>query len=194
MDKLILVGGGGHAKSCIDVIERENKFQISGILDVKEKIGQKILGYEIIGTDDDIPDLIKKGYSFFITLGQIDNAELRKKIFDKIKSLNGKLAIIISPDAYVSKHAEISEGTIIMNNAIVNADAKIGANCIINTNSLIEHECIIEDNCHISIGATIAGQVYIGQESFIGANSTIVQGVKIPEKSFIKAGSLIKQK
>jgi len=52
---IILIGGGGHCKSCIDVIEATNQFVIKGILDITQKLGEKILGYPIIGTNNDIP-------------------------------------------------------------------------------------------------------------------------------------------
>lgn len=192
MQNLILVGGGGHCKSCIDVIEGTNDYKIAGILDVEEKVGQEILGYKIIGTDNDIEKYVNQGFHFLITVGQIKNADLRIKLLEKIKFCGGKLATIISPRAYVSKHAMIGEGTIVMHDAFINADAKIAKNCIINTKALIEHECVIGDNCHIAVGAVIAGQVEVGEECFIGANSTIVQCVKIPPKTFIKAGCLVK--
>ena len=192
MEKIVLIGGGGHCKSCIDVIEQEKKFEIKGILDVAEKVGTKILGYEIIGTDDDIEKFVNEGCCFLITVGQIKSANLRIKLFQKVKNAGGKFATVVSPRAYVSKHASVDEGTIVMHDALINADAKIGKNCIINTKSLIEHECIIKDNCHIAVGAVIAGEAEIGEETFVGANSTIVQCVKIPSKSFIKAGSLVK--
>ena len=35
---IILIGGGGHCVSVIDVIENENKFKIKGILDSNTKI------------------------------------------------------------------------------------------------------------------------------------------------------------
>jgi FlaA1/EpsC-like NDP-sugar epimerase len=53
-EKIILIGGGGHAHSVIDVIEQENKYEIVGIIDVKENIGKKVLGYEVIACDDDL--------------------------------------------------------------------------------------------------------------------------------------------
>ena len=71
MHKIILTGGGGHCKSCIDVIEQAGTFQIVGIVDVPEKLHQKILGYEIIATDDDLSDLIKEYDYFFITLARV---------------------------------------------------------------------------------------------------------------------------
>lgn len=192
MNDLILIGGGGHCKSCIDVIEQEHKFKIIGILDTKEKLGNQVLDYEIIGTDDDIKKYIDLGCYFLVTIGQIKSPDLRVSIYKKLKQLNAKIAKIISPNAYVSKYAMVGSGSIIMNGTIINAGAKIGENCIINSKALIEHDSIINNNCHISIGAVVAGGVEIGEQSFVGANSTIAQGVKISAKSFIKAGSLVK--
>ena len=65
MQNLILIGGGGHCKSCIDVIEHENKYKIVGILDMAEKVGQKVLGYKIIGSDSDISTYVKKRMFIF---------------------------------------------------------------------------------------------------------------------------------
>jgi sugar O-acyltransferase (sialic acid O-acetyltransferase NeuD family) len=190
MQKLILIGGGGHCKSCIDIIELENKYKIIGIIDVKEKIGQNILGYQVIDCDENLSKYISDDTYFLITIGQINSAKARIDLFNKIKSLGGKFATVISPRAYLAKGATIGEGSIVMHDALINTEASIGKNCIINTKSLIEHECIVENNCHIAIGAVLAGQVQIGANSFVGANSTIVQNTKVPPETFIKASSL----
>ena len=140
MKKIILIGGGGHCKSCIDVIEQEGKYRIAGIVDMAEKMHQKVLGYEVIATNDDLPHLVKEYENFLITLGQIKSPDKRIRIFQTLKESEAKLPIIISPFAYVSKHAEIGDGTIIIHNALINAGAKIGSNCIINTKALVEHD------------------------------------------------------
>jgi len=57
--KIILVGGGGHSKSCIDVIELEGKFEIAGIVDANLSSNQ-VLGYPVLGGDRDLPNLKKK--------------------------------------------------------------------------------------------------------------------------------------
>ena len=95
--KLILIGGGGHCKSCIDVIEQEDKFEIYGILDLPNHVGEKILDYQIIGTDSDIEKYAGMRFSFLITIGQIKSADLRKKAFNKLKILNAEIATIKSP-------------------------------------------------------------------------------------------------
>ena len=169
MDKIILIGGGGHCKSCIDVIEQEGRFKIAGIVDVSEKLHQEILGYEIIATDDDLPGLVNEYENFLITLGQIKNPEKRIRIFQTLKESGVKLPVIISPLAYVSRHAKIEEGTIVMHYALVNAGAKIGKNCIINTRALIEHDAFIGDHCHIATGAVINGGVKVGPGTFSAA-------------------------
>lgn len=192
MKNLILIGGGGHCKSCIDVIELENKFNIAGILDVKDKIGKKVFKYDIIGTDSDIDKYINEDYYFLITIGQIYNSDIRTNLYEKMKSKKAKFATIISPRAYVSKYAEIQEGSIIMHDSFINAGCIIGENCIINTKALLEHDVIIGSHTHVSINAVVAGGAKIGKKCFIGANSTIIQNITIQDNSFIKAGELIK--
>ena len=190
-EKIILIGGGGHCKSCIDVIEQAGIFQIAGIVDVSEKLHQKVLGYEIIATDDDLPQLAHEYENFLITLGQIKSPEKRIRIFQTLKESGAKLPVIISPLAYVSKHAEIGDGTIIMHQALINAGAKIGKNCIVNTKVLIEHDAIIGDHCHIATGAIINGGVRVGSGTFFGSNAVCKEYIEIGENAVIGCGAKI---
>jgi sugar O-acyltransferase (sialic acid O-acetyltransferase NeuD family) len=189
--KLILIGGGGHCKSCIDVIEQENKFIIAGIVDIKKSISD-LLGYPWLGHDDDLARL-KLHYDYaLITIGLIKSPAIRIRLFDYIKFLGFKLPVIISPRAYVSKHANLGNGSIVMHDALINAGAIVGENCIINTKSLIEHDAVIENNCHISTSAIINGGVIVRQGSFVGSNAVTKELVETKERDFIKAGSLFK--
>ncbi|MCX5807609.1 MAG: acetyltransferase [Proteobacteria bacterium] len=188
MEDLILFGGGGHCRSCIDVIETENIFRIAGIVDIKEKLHQKVLGYEILSTEDDLAGLVERFKFFLITIGQIENAFVRIEKFDMLKKFGALFPVITSPRAHVSKHSVISEGTIIMHNVIVNAGAEIGRNCIINTGAIIEHDVVIGDHCHISTGAVINGGTRIGAKTFIGSNSATRQYIEIGESAFVKSG------
>ena len=192
MRKIILIGGGGHCKSAIDVIEQEGKFKIAGIVDKKNLSGSNVLGYPVIGTDNDINRLAKKYQNALITLGFIKNPTLRIKLFNLAKKTGFKLPSIVSPRAYVSRHSKIGIGTIIMHNAVVNANSFIGDNCIINSKALIEHDCLISSHTHISTNAVINGGVKVGAKCFIGSNVTSKNNIKIKTNSSIKAGSIIK--
>jgi len=189
-EPIILVGGGGHCKACIDIIELGGIYDIIGILDKSEKVGMAVLDKKIIGTDDDIPDLAGKYRYFFITAGQIRTPDKRIELFNLLKKHNKiELPVIISPYAYVSKYAQIGNGTIVMHNATINASSVVGENCIVNTNALVEHDSIVGDHCHISTGAIVNGTVNVGQGTFIGSGAITNNNCSIPERSFIKANS-----
>jgi sugar O-acyltransferase (sialic acid O-acetyltransferase NeuD family) len=185
---IYLIGGGGHCVSCIDVIELSNEYSIQGIFDVSDKVGQKILGYPVIGTDQDLENYISAENYFLISLGQIKSSDLRRKIAKQIELLNGQFATVVSTRAYVSKHARISEGTIVMHDAVVNANAQIGKHCILNTKCLIEHDSGVHDFCHISTAAVINGDTHVESDSFIGSLAVIKHGVTVPARSVIQAG------
>jgi sugar O-acyltransferase (sialic acid O-acetyltransferase NeuD family) len=188
---IILIGGGGHCKSCIDVIEQEAKYRIAGVVDIAEKLHEKILSYEVICTDEDIPNIVKKYENFLITIGQIKTPKRRIALFELLKSLDANLPAIISPSAYVSKHARMGEGTIVMHNTLVNAGASIGNNCIINSKALVEHDVTIGDHCHIATGAVINGGVRVGTRTFIGSNVVTREYVEIGDACVIGAGEKI---
>ena len=192
MKEIILIGGGGHCKSVIDVIEQEGKFQIIGIVDKPELLGVKVLGYPVIGNDSDLVDLSKKYRYALVTVGQIKSSSLRVRLFKLAIKVGLTMPNIISPRSYVSKHAMIGQGTVIMHDALVNANAKIGENCIVNSKALIEHDAIIEDFCHIATNTVINGAAIVRQGSFLGSGVITKQGVKVEKNSFIKAGSLVK--
>ena len=188
---IVLVGGGGHCISVIDIIENGNEYNILGILDsnVSEN---NILGYKVLGGDNLIPKLVNENTYFLITVGQIKSCSVRKNIAKNLAENNAKLATVISCLAYVSKHAQIEEGTIIMNHAVVNAKSKIGKNCIINTKANIEHGVSIGEFCHISTCAVVNGESVIGKGTFIGSNATISNNILIKDNSIISAGKFIK--
>jgi len=191
MKSIVLIGGGGHCKSVIDVIEQEGQFKIVGIVDKTELLGSNILGYSVIGNDSDLDGLAKKYQYALITVGQIKSPSLRIKLFDLATKAGFTLPSIISPNAYVSKHSSIGNGVVVMHDAIVNASVSIGDNCIINSQALVEHDCAISKHCHISTNATINGGVAVKLGCFIGSGAIIKESTTIGKNSFIKAGSLV---
>ena len=191
MDKIIIIGSGGHAKSCIDIIVNQNLYEICGIVD--HEVGSKILGHTIIGNDDDLEVIFKKFKNAVIGIGQIEDNSARISIYNNLKKIGFKLPIIISKNSFISKYTEIGEATFIMQGAILGPETVIGKNCIINTFASIEHGAFIGDNTHISTGALINGDVRIGKDSFVGSGAIIRNGVNIGRNCFIKMGSIVDQ-
>lgn len=189
---LILIGGGGHCKSVIEVAESAG-YEIKGILDMPDEVGKEVLpGHKVIGTDDEIPQYVEE-CDFVITVGFIKNPAIRIKLYNKVKAAGGRLATIIASTAHVSKYAELGEGTVIMHHAFVNAGAKIGDNCIINTFVNIEHDAVVGNQCHISTGTMVNGECKIGENCFIGSQSVCANCIEIASDIIVGAGSVVRK-
>ena len=189
---LILIGGGGHCKSVIEVAESAG-YEIKGILDMPDEVGKEVLpGHKVIGTDDEIPQYVEE-CDFIITVGFIKNPALRIKLYNKVKAAGGRLATIIASTAHVSKYAELGEGTVIMHHAFVNAGAKIGDNCIVNTFVNIEHDAEVGNQCHISTGTMVNGECKIGENCFIGSQSVCANCIEIASDIIVGAGSVVRK-
>ena len=193
MKKIILVGDGGHAHSCIDVIEQCNKYNIVGLISKKEKPTVKVLGYPVLGTDKELKKISKKTKHALISVGQIKTSKIRINLYKKAIEAGFKMPIITSPYAYVSPRAKIGKGTIIMHGAVVNANAIIGKNCIINTSCIVEHDVIVADHCHVSTGAILNGKVFLGKGSFVGSGSVVKEEVKIGNNCVISANTFLRK-
>lgn len=192
MEDLILIGGGGHCRSVIDSIKSTNKFNIVGILDIKDNIGKYVDEVEIIGCDEDINLIHKRGIkNAFITIGSIGNTYIRENLYKKIRFIGFNFPIIKDSSAIVSSNSFIGEGTFIGKGSIINSGTYIGKNCIINTGSILEHNCNIGDFVHISPGSVLSGDVKIGDKTHIGVNSTIIQGINIGKNCIIGGGSVV---
>ena len=190
-NKIIILGAGGHARSCIDVIDQENKFIIHGLVGLKSEINKKINNYNVIGSEEILSDKVNQISYAHVGIGSINNLLLRIKLYEMLVNLNFKLPSIISPHSYVSRDAVIGDGTIIMHNIVINSNVKIGKNCIINTSSIIEHDVIIGNHCNIATGVIINGGVELYENCFVGSGTIIRDNVKIKKNNFIKMGSRI---
>lgn len=190
-NSIILVGSGGHARACIDVIEQEGRFEVAGLVGLSHEVGLRILGYPVLGTDADLPALLGDYAHALVTVGQIKSPELRMRLYTLLEKSDCSLPVVISPRAYVSPHASLGAGTIVMHGAVVNAGATVGRNCIVNSQSLVEHDAVIADHCHIATAAVINGGVCIGAGTFIGSGSSVRQCVKIGERCLIGMGQRV---
>ncbi len=194
LKNICILGSGGHAVSCIDLIESTKKYSIFGIITKTKIYNNKFLDkYKIIGSDNDFLNIIKQCKSIVIGIGSYKNLILRDKLFKKLKKIGFELPIICSPKSYVSNNVLIGEGTQIFHGVTINKNSVVGKNCIINSHSLIEHDTYIDDNVQVSTGVIINGGCKIEKNSFIGSGSIFRENSKIKKNSFIKMGSIIKK-
>ncbi len=191
--ELIIIGVGGHAASCVDTIESQGRYRIRGFIGESEEVRKEYLGYPVLGSDSDISRYAVSTPFALVAIGSISNYQARVNMIKKIDSLGFQAPTIVAKTAYLSQHASVGKGTILMHGSIVNAGAIVGDHCIVNSSALIEHNSVVGDYCHVATGVLINGNVRVGVGSFIGSGAVIREGVRIGENCFIGMGQAVIQ-
>jgi sugar O-acyltransferase (sialic acid O-acetyltransferase NeuD family) len=186
--ELVIIGAGGHSRSCIDTIEQEGKYKIGGLVGLSQEVGSSQFGYKVLATDSDLAELANHFQYAFVALGQIHSPEPRIRLYEESMAVGFVLPSIVAPSAYVSPHAKVGAGTIVMHGAILNAGVVVGDNCIINTRALLEHDSQVSDHCHVSTGAILNGGTSVGTGSFIGSSTVMKEGVSVGVGSVVGMG------
>ena len=194
MEKIIILGRGGHAKSIIDAIEEQGKYEIAGYIVNDDVHIEEIEDYPIVGKDEDLKNIFQQGIRHAaVGIGFLGKGAVREKLYRTLKEIGYSLPVICDPTAVVSKKAVINEGTFIGKRAVINADVKIGKVCIINTGAIVEHDSKVGDFSHISVGTVLCGNVSVGCGAFVGANATVIQGRSVGDKCIVGAGETVRK-
>tara|TARA_B110000003_G_scaffold218640_1_gene218318 strand:+ start:5076 stop:6140 length:1065 start_codon:yes stop_codon:yes gene_type:complete len=188
-NSIVIIGGGGHAKTCIDILKQNSKYEIIGIVDSKIDPGTDIMGIKVIGDNSILQDLRDDGVSYAVNgVGSVSNPKIRKKVYQLIKDMGFQLPNIIHPSAVIEPSAKYGEGNQFMMGCSVGSDTVINDNCLINSGAIVSHDSMLHSHCHIAPGAILAGSVDIGTSSLIGMGSTIYIGVKVGKETIIHNG------
>ena len=191
MDRILVIGGGGHAKVVISVLKK-SAYNIIGYTDRHDN--GVILGVPYIGDDSILQMFIKKYGEHFkaiIGIGKMDVSSRRIILQNNLGALGFDFPAIVSPQAVVNEDVKLGSGTVVFDGVVINSGTEIGIACIINTNSTVEHDCHIGENVHIAPGATLSGGITIGNNCMIGTGVNIIQSINICDECLIGAGSNI---
>lgn len=186
---VIVVGGGGHAKMCIDVIQQSKQFTIRGIVDPNLTVGMMVCGVPVLGGEDLLEGLLAKGDLFAVVgIGAWSNCVAREKLYQKLRGIGFLVPNIIHKSAIIEPSVTMGAGNQFMAGAIIGSDAFIGDNCIFNSGCIVSHDAMISDNVHIAPGAIIAGKVTVGANTVIGMGVTVYEKISIGSNVIIPNG------
>jgi UDP-perosamine 4-acetyltransferase len=191
MRKIVLVGGGGHARVLISVIRKSGRFDIVGYTDPEDR--GEILGVPRLGGDEALASILEDhpGCAAVVSVGNVRVSDRREKVFKDLEAFGFDAPVIVSPQAVVNEGVAVGKGTVVLDGAVVNTGSRIGECCIINTHATVEHDCDLGDYVHVASGAVLSGGVKVGRHTLIGAGACIVQGLEIAERSIIGAGAVV---
>ena len=190
--RIVCVGAGNHLSYVSDIIEKEGKHKIVGVLDSFKRIGEEIFGYEIVGSPDALEEARKKCdfEGVIITIG--DNWS-RKIVADTLilQEKDIKFVNAIHPTVCIGKNVSMGRGVIAMAGCIINPGASIGDFSFFATGAQIEHDCIIKNFASVSAGSIMGGFVTLEECSAVTLGVTIVDRITIGKNSVIGSGSLV---
>ena len=192
MDNIVIIGSSGHAKVIIDIVQQEGKFNVAGLLDRFRNVGEKTLGYPVLGKEEDLPELIKT-HTLKGAIVAIGDNFVRSKVAARIKEISPDLPFVsaVHPKASIAMEVSIGEGTVVMAGVSINPCSSVGRFCILNTNSSLDHDSILEDFASLAPGAATGGNCRIGQYSAVSIGAVLIHGIHVGEHTVIGAGSLV---
>ncbi|MFH1678192.1 MAG: acetyltransferase [Candidatus Omnitrophota bacterium] len=192
LEKIILIGGGGHCRVIIEAVKKRRQYAIEGIIDPNLDTGEKISGVPVIGNDDSLKEIYISGVrNAFIAVGSIGDCSLRLRLYKQIKETGFSLPVIMHPSAVVAEDCVIEEGVFIAAGAVINPGTSIGKCAIINTSASVDHDCRIGDFAHIAPKAALNGAVTIKKYTHIGSGTVVNQQITIGENCLIGSGSVV---
>ncbi len=187
---ILVLGGGGHAKSVISVIKKIKRFRVIGYVDVHDQ--GRILEIPWIGCDKDLSTLKKKyRCSAALGIGTTSLSNKRQEIVAQLTDLGFQLPLLVSPTAIVNEDVRLGEGTVVFDSVVVNAGTRVGEYSILNTGCLIDHDCCIGNFVHIAPGAVLSGGVKVADNCLLGTGVKVIQCCSIASDCLIGAGAVV---
>ncbi len=192
MKNIVLIGGGDQAHYTIDIIHKQGKYKIIGIIDAKEEIGSEKFGYTIIGRQKDIKELIPI-FDINGAVISIGDNWTRYYVAKEVRSYvpDFKFFNAIHPSCIIGENTKFGEGIVAMAGCIFNPRSTVGDHTFFATGAQVEHDCIIGDYASISAGSITGGYVELGDFSAITLGVTVFDRTKIGRNSVVGAGSLV---
>jgi sugar O-acyltransferase (sialic acid O-acetyltransferase NeuD family) len=189
----VILGGGGHARVILDILQASGSVGIYGILDSdSSRWGTEWCGTRVVGGDEQLPALIRRGVTLFaVGLGGVGDNRPRQRLFELALEHRLEPLTVIHATAVVSSRVTVGRGCQLLPGSIVNAGAEVGVNVIVNTGAIIEHDCRLGHHVHVATGARMSGGVHIGDRAHIGTGAVVRQSVSIGSDAVVGAGAVV---
>lgn len=189
-DKIVVIGGGEHAKVIINVIKKLDEYEILGYTDIINK--GLVLGKKYLGNDEVLNNIIKKhkNCKAVIGVGLIKVSNVRNRIYEMVKNIGFDLPTITSKNAIIYEDVTIGEGTVVLDNTIINTGSTIGKCVILYSSAIVEHDCTVGDFVTFATGSILAAGSKIGDNSILSVGAIVISHKSICNNCFIGAGSV----
>jgi sugar O-acyltransferase (sialic acid O-acetyltransferase NeuD family) len=185
---LLIVGAGGHARVIADLVEKQARYRIVGLLDEHPGlVGSTILGYPVLGGREVLERADRPAHAF-VAIGA---PRARAAWQDELEARGFQIAVLVHPAAVVGREVLLSPGCVLMAGAIVNSGTRLGRGVIVNTGASVDHDCDIDAFVHIAPGARLAGGVQAGARTHIGIGACVLQNLSLGADVVVGGGAAV---
>jgi sugar O-acyltransferase (sialic acid O-acetyltransferase NeuD family) len=189
-NRVIVYGAGGHGKVVLDILERDDRVQIAGLVDDDpSRAGGELFGYRILGTGEALKRIRMSGVVGAIVA--IGDNETRGRLANRVEAFGLELITALHPAAQIARGVKIGAGSVVMAGVVINAESVLGRNAIVNTGATVDHDCHLGECVHLAPGVHLAGGVRIGQHAHVGMGTVILQGLSVGHHVKVGAGSVV---
>jgi len=191
MKAIVVVGGGGHAKTVIALLKRAGSYAILGYTDLRDR--GRVLGAPWLGDDGALSELAARRPrpAVVLGIGSVFATDARKILFAKLEELGFDLPAIVSPAAVVNEDVLLGPGVVVGDGVIINPGTTVGKGAILNTGCSVDHDCDIGAFVHLAPGVTLSGGVRVGEGALVGTGANVIHGVAIAAGTTVGAGATV---
>ena len=184
--RLLILGAGGHGRVCAEIAELLGQWESIAFLDDADTL-PNTFGNPLLGRLETVFQRLAD-YQVVVAIG---HNPTRLAWVERLMAAAADLPVLIHPAAWVSHHASLGAGTVVLAGAIVNTSAEIGRGCLINLNACIDHDCRLADGVHVGAGTIVRSSVVVGPGALLATGVIVRPGKIIADGEFIPEGSLV---
>jgi sugar O-acyltransferase (sialic acid O-acetyltransferase NeuD family) len=187
MKRLAILGASGHGRVVADAASLVGWDEIVFFDDQYPTLSQNAV-WPVSGTFERLIEAIGDFDGVLVAIGQ---CKMRLERHRSLQAIGAPVVSIVHPGAWLSHHAVLGIGGVLMAGAIINMGASLGEACIVNSGATVDHDCRLADAVHVAPGAHLSGNVAVGPRSWIGVGASVKHGITIGADVMVGAGAVV---
>ena len=163
---LLVVGASAYGMSAAEIAADMGCFEKIDFVDIENEAA--LSGSEAVGNIDQLEELVVQYNNIIVA---VEDTEKRLNLLKKIaEGVPCRIVTLVSPEAYVSKSAQLGRG------------------CIVESN------CVISDGCILAAGSVVNHSTMCCEGVFVDCNATVDNSCFVPAGTKVKSGEVYRRK
>jgi acetyltransferase EpsM len=188
--RLIVIGGGEHARVVAEAAAAMGTMELAGFVDPEpcEETVRR-LGLQRLGDDGVLSR--HPGAWGILGIAALGSLPARRRIVERLSPRLEGWATIIHPRAWVSPTAVVEPGAVILGGAVIQTGARVGAHCVVNSGAIVEHDVDLGAFSHAAPAAVLGGGSRVGEGAYIGMSAAVRDHITLGAEVLIGMGAVV---